>query len=212
MDGRQGEERRDRRPLAAGVDVAEADEDLAGCDGCLRERGEPVEGGAQPLFRGEGRIQDARLERSEPRRVQEEPGKHGDRRKQPVGDEGRRPWAEHRRHGHDEPLAEMVDRRVRHLREALPEVRRERAVASGEWRDRRVVTHRRDGVVTALREWPQHRVQLLARVAVEHVAPVEGVLGRVDGTPCVRAPDALLHPCAIRPAPCELAPQLGIDQ
>ena len=74
----------------------------------------------------------------------------------------------------DEPLAEVVDRRVRHLREALAEVRVERPRAPGERRQRRVVAHRRGRLVRVRGDRPQDRVQVLPRVAERGLARRSG--------------------------------------
>ena len=61
--------------------------------------------------------------------------------------EQRRACAEQRLQRHHAALAQVVDRRVRHLREALAEERVERPRAPGERRQRGVVAHRRDRLV-----------------------------------------------------------------
>src|SRR5207253_9057229 len=60
----------------------------------------------------------------------------------------RRPRAEERAQGGYVALAQVVDRRVRHLRKPVPEVGEERARAPGERRERRVVAHRRRRLVS----------------------------------------------------------------
>src|SRR6266511_3773509 len=62
------------------------------------------------------------------------------RRSRMLADEWR-PRAEQRAQRHDRSLTQMVDRRVRHLREPVPQVRRDRTGASGERRQRGVVSH-----------------------------------------------------------------------
>ena len=62
----------------------------------------------------------------------------------------------------------------------------------------------------ALRERPQHPVQLLARVAVEHVPGVERRICRTDRFADVRAHDALRDQLPVGPAACKLASELAV--
>ena len=106
----------------------------------------------------------------------------------------------------------MIDGRIRHLGEALAKVRRQRAVTPGERRDRRVVAHRRDRVVAALGERAEHRVELLARVAVQDVTRVERVVPGRRGLPDPDADDALVDPRPVRATACDVTSQLAVDQ
>ena len=80
MHRREREQRGRGRPVSARLAVAEAQEHVARSGRRLGEHREPVECAAEPLLRGERRVEDARLERLEPRRVQQEPGQDGERR------------------------------------------------------------------------------------------------------------------------------------
>ena len=146
-------------------------------------------------------------------RVEEEPGERREPRERAVGGERVDARAEQRRDGHDEALAQVVDRGIRHLGEALSEVGRERTGTAGERRDRRVVAHRRDRIVAGLGERAEHRVQLLAGVAVEDVTRVQSALGRCDRLARRRRVTMLAATHApVRTPPGELTPQLVAEQ
>ncbi len=212
VHGREGEDRRHRGTLASCVPVGET-EQLGACgDRGFREDDDPVEGSPEPLLTRERRIEPKGRGRLEAGRVEEEPGEYCEPRRWAVGAERVDARAEQRRDGHDEALAEVVDRGIRHLREALSEVGRKRACAPGERRDRRVVAHRRDRIVAGLGERAEHRVQLLAGVAVENVTRVQSVLGRCDRLAGIGADDARRHPPPVRVPTCQLAPQLVAEQ
>ena len=151
-------------------------------------------------------------QRLEPGRVEEEPGEYGEPWRRAVDAEHVDARPEQRCHGHDEALAEVVDRGVRHLREALSEVGGERARAAGEWCDRGIVAHRRDGVVAGLCERSEHRVELLACVAVQDLSRVQAVVGSLDRLACVGGHGVRRHPAPVRAPPRELAPQLVPEQ
>ena len=106
----------------------------------------------------------------------------------------------------------MVDRGVRHLREALAQIGRQRTCPAGERRDRRVVPHRVDGVVAGLRERPEHGGDVLAGVAVEDLAGVETTLRRIYGLADVLTRDAVPDPLAVRLPSGELPAELGVDE
>ena len=124
----------------------------------------------------------------------------------------RRPWADERRDGHHRALPLVVDRRVRDLREALPEVRREGPCAAGQRRDRRVVAHRVDGVATGLRDRPEHQAQLLAGVAVQRVTRGEVLLGHGQGLALLAEDERVGHPARVRPRAGERARQLAVEE
>ena len=212
MHGRESEDRGHRGTLVACVSVGEADELRARRDCRLREHDDPVEGSPEPLLTRERRVEPKGRERLEPGRVEEEPGEYREPWRRAVDAEHVDARPEQRCHGHDEALAEVVDRGVRHLREALSEVGGERARAAGERCDRGVVAHRRDGVVAGLRQRAEHRVQLLARVAVEDMSRVQAVVGSLDRLACVGGHGVRRNPAPVRTPPRELAPQLVPEQ
>jgi hypothetical protein len=72
-----------------------------------------------------------------------------------------------------ESLADVVDRRVRHLGEQLFEIREQRPVEIGEDRQRRVVTHRSDGVFSAGRHRLDEIFELVVGVAVGSLPAAE---------------------------------------
>ena len=92
--------------------------------------GDSLDRGGEPLFRAEGGVELLGLERREAVGRDEERRQHDERRERPLRVE-RRTGPDEGRDGHHRALAVVVDRRVRHLREALSEVRRERAAAAG---------------------------------------------------------------------------------
>ena len=73
--------------------------------------------------------------------------------------------ADERHEAHDELLADRVDRRVRHLREVLLEVGVQQLGLRRQRRDRRVVAHRADGLLAALRHGRHQQLEALLRVA-----------------------------------------------
>ena len=78
--------------------------------------------------------------------------------------------ADARLHAHHDRLADRVDRRVRHLREELLEVRVEERLAVGEHGERRVVPHRADRLLGVPRERREDHVHVLLRVAERELA------------------------------------------
>jgi hypothetical protein len=78
---------------------------------------------------------------------------------------------------HHHALAQRVDRRVRDLRELLPEIVVQRADAARHERQRRIVAHRADGLGLALAQRPQHFLALLAGDA-EHLFVARQLLAR----------------------------------
>ena len=85
--------------------------------------------------------------------------------------------ADARLQAHHDRLADRVDRRVRHLREQLLEVRVDEPVAVGEDREGRVVAHRADRLLGVARERGQDHLHVLERVA-ERDLPLAQGLGR----------------------------------
>ena len=85
--------------------------------------------------------------------------------------------ADARLQAHHDRLADRVDRRVRHLREQLLEVRVDEPVAIGEHREGRVVAHRADRLLGVARERRQDHLHVLERVA-ERDLPLAQRLGR----------------------------------
>jgi hypothetical protein len=77
-------------------------------------------------------------------------------------------------------LAQMVDRRVGDLGEALAEVRGGGARAAGERRQRGVVAHGRGRLMRLGGSGPEQQRQVLARVPGRHVPPGQA-LGRRFG-------------------------------
>ena len=77
--------------------------------------------------------------------------------------------ADARAHAHHDRLADRVDRRVRHLREELLEVRVEERLAAGQHGERRVVAHRADRLLGVPRERREDRLHVLLRVAEEQL-------------------------------------------
>ena len=69
--------------------------------------------------------------------------------------------ADARGDAHHDRLADRVDRRVRHLREQLLEVRVEERLAAGEDGERRVVPHRADRLLRVARERREDRLHVL---------------------------------------------------
>ena len=206
-----GEERGHGRPLAPRRSVGETEHGGAGLgegDGPVCD---PLDRGAEPLGRGEGRVDLVRPECREAVRRDEERGQDGERRQRALRVE-RRASADEGRDGHDRPFAVVIDRGVRHLCEALPEVRRKRPPPSRERRDRGVVAHRVDGVLTRLRDWPQHERELFARVAVKHVTRAEVALRRRERLALLREAHALVYPGGVGLARGELALELAVEE
>ena len=173
--------------------------------------GDALDRGAKAFGGGERRVDLVGLERREAVGRDEERGQDGERRQPALGVEGRA-RADQRRDGHDRSLAVVVDRGVRDLREALPEVRRERPPSSRERRDRGVVAHRVDGVLARLCDRAQHERELFARVAVEHVARAEVGLGRGERLALLRKAHALVDPRGVGLARGELTLELAVEE
>ena len=121
--------------------------------------------------------------------------------------------AEPRAQRHHMTFAKAVDRRVRHLREILAEEMMQAAIAVGQHRKRRVVTHRADGLLAACRHRLQDQLEVFHGPARHHLAAAHverwqalGRLGAVLGKKRVH----LLRP-ADPFCPVTLAGQLGLQ-
>ena len=77
MHRREGEQGGHGRAVSSGIAIREAHELGTGGDGGLGERNESVERVREPFLRRERRVEAQRLERLDPRRVEEEAGQHG---------------------------------------------------------------------------------------------------------------------------------------
>ena len=106
--------------------------------------------------------------------------------------EQRSACAEERPQRHDLPFAQMVDRRIRHLRKALAEIGRDRPRAAGERRQGRVVSHRRSGLLTGRRRRAEEEEEILAREPDPHLARCQILRRRFDRHACVEG----THACA----------------
>ena len=111
----------------------------------------------------------------------------------------RRARTEQRAQGHHRALAQMVDRRVRHLCEALAQERRHRPRTSRERRQRRVVTHGRHGLVTGRRRRAEEEEEILAREPDPHLARCQILRRRFDRHACVEGTHACAQPARVRP-------------
>ncbi len=115
---------------------------------------------------------------------------------------------------HHQGLAQRIDRRVGHLREALPEEGIDRRRAPRQWRDRRVVTHAPHGILPGRRHRLQHVAQILEAPAEGELAGGQiGGVGRRGGglrRGGTQPPDAAPGPARVRLAPRHLALRLGV--
>ena len=105
---------------------------------------------------------------------------------------------EQRRERHSEPLANVVDRGIRHLREPLAEVAEERPRTAGERRERGVVAHRRSRLVPMSGRRTHDHGQLLARVAKQHMPRSKLFLRRRDRLSGRRLPPPFFEPASVR--------------
>ncbi len=200
MDGADGEQHRQRRALGAGPCVGEQQHSAPGPDGRLGLGDDPVERTHEPLVRLEGDVETLRVEALDPVREEQEARELDAGRRFRALDEDRRAIAEQRPEREDEPLAEVVDRRVRDLCEALAEERVQRTCAARERRQRSVVAHRRGRLVRVRGGRAENRPQVLLRVAEGGVPRRQVVLGRVAGRAARAADEAALEPFAVRGA------------
>ena len=209
--GRNREQRGNRRPRPAGRAVADAHRRRAAGGEVGARVGDTLHRPRETLVGVEGRVDVRRPERREAVRRDEERGKRHERRERAVR-VVRRARADERRDGHHRALPLVVDRRVRDLREALPEVRRERTCAAGQRRDRRIVSHRVDRVATGLRDRSEHEAQLLAGVAVQRVAGGEVLLGHGDRLALLAEHERVGHPTRVWPRAGERSRELAVEE
>ena len=87
--------------------------------------------------------------------------------------------AEHRAVAGDQFLADGVQRRVRHLGEPLGEVVEQRLATRGQHRDRRVGTHRTEGLGTALGHRREEDAQLLLGVPEDALAQHHAIVAHL---------------------------------
>ena len=83
VHGREREQGRHRRAVAARLGVAQAEERVAGGDRRDREDDDPVERRRRPFLLRERRVEDARLEGVDPVRVEQEPRENRQGRQRP---------------------------------------------------------------------------------------------------------------------------------
>ena len=173
MDGAAGEQGGHGNPVGPGRPVGECDEAAAVVDRLLGLPAEPVEGtaeafgtlGARPggVERAAGEAGVARIRQGRELPVAQDRVRQADppavfrRRLEQVALRADRALERH-----DDFLADRVDRRIRHLGEELLEEVVDRAVLIGEERERRVVTHRADGIALLFDQGPQHEAEGLA--------------------------------------------------
>ena len=204
VDGADGEQARDRRPAVLPAVVAESQQLRPGGDGGDGLGTQALTGAAQALGSVERRVEPGRVQLRQGRGVEEEALQLEQPRRLGALGEQRGPGAEQRPQRHDEPLPQVVDGRVRHLRKALPEVARKRTGAAGERRQRGVVAHGRDGVVPARPDRPQDQRELLACVAGGHLAGRQVSLRRRDRLAGGDVANALGQPLPVGAAPREV--------
>ena len=84
---------------------------------------------------------------------------------------------------HHDRLADRVDRRVRHLREQLLEVRVEQRLPVGEDRERQVVAHRADRLLGVPRERREDHLHVVLRVAERELALAQRLGGAGEVLP-----------------------------
>ena len=170
VDGPRGEKRRHRRTLGARASVRDEQNVGAGPDGRLGLGGQTLAGRLERLPRAEGGVDRRRPETVETARVEKEALQLDQLLRRCFLGEERRPRTEQGAKRHDMALAQVVDRWVRDLREALLEVSVEGPRPAGQRRQRRVVAHRRRRLVRVRRDRPQDLHELLARVPEGHLA------------------------------------------
>ena len=198
MDCGDREERGERKALLGGRRIVEQQAGRAAAGSRDSVGGQPAASGREALV-AKRRVENLRVEQGKCRRVEEEALELEQPRALGAFCEQRRARAQERLQRHHAALPQVVDRRVRHLREALAEERVERSRTPGERRQRAVVAHRRDRLVAVRGGGPEHERQILARVAGQHVARAQvarrrkhrlarGELATPDGEPAqVRA-------------------------
>ena len=150
--------------------VGDQEHPRAGANRGLRLVAEAAAGPLESLLRCEGRVEPDGRDLVECVREEEEALELDAGGDLGPGRQERRPAAENGAQRHDEALAQVVDRRVGDLGEALLEVVIERTRPSRERRQRRVVAHRVGGVVRVGRDRAEEHHELLARVAEGRLA------------------------------------------
>ena len=180
---RDGEQHRDRRPLLVHHAVGDDEDGVPLVDGELRHLAQLVEGALQPLGaigRREARVQCGEAEVLD--------GRASQRRQLLVDHQRAREVHQPRRLGrclqqrgtppevrverHHDLLADRVDRGVRHLREALLEVRVEQAARVLQRGQRGVVPHRPGRLLAVLGHGLDDVLDLFVSVAMQHLQHV----------------------------------------
>ncbi len=210
VDGRDGEQRRDRRARRADAAVGEHDDVRAVGDRLRGLLGDPPHGpdhalgavGDRPGDRDGVRAEHGRVDAAQ--RLELVVAQDRVRDDELVGVirplvEQVRLRADARLDRHHHGLADGVDRRVGDLREELLEVREERRRLVGQDGERDVVAHRADRLLALGRHRREQHPQVLLRVAERELAGAERLrrpaalaLGQV-----VQPHDALLVPLAV---------------
>ena len=219
---RHRQQHRDRRPLLVGEAVADHQHRVPLVDGQYRRRAELVERLAQPrgaIGNGEAGVQRREVEivhRRVPERGhllvhhQRAGEVHEPRRLRRGLEHGVAPSDVGVERHHD-LFADGVDGRVRDLREALPEIRVEQSRLVLQHGQRRVVAHGARRLLAVPGHWLDHVLQLLVRVAVELVEPVDALLRLLADVPVgavelgVQVVEVALHPFAVRASGGDLA-------
>ena len=203
---RRRKQDRHGRPLGRCVSVGDKEHPVTFTHCGLGGLRDPGAGAGQSLQRVEARVDPDDRELVEGGRVEEEALELEAGRLLGRLDEQRPTGAEQRRERHREALTDVVDRRIRHLREPLPEVAEERSRTPGERGQRRVIAHRRSRLVSVSGGRTHDHRQLLAGVAKENVSCRKALLRRR-----YRLTDGGLAPPLRQPAAVRLAarePQL----
>ena len=143
VDGCDGEQGRDRRSRSL---VRQEQQYGSSANRLLSFRAQPLARGRQSLVRLERRDQAQGRELLE-RRGKEEEALELAKAGRPSFVEEPRALPEERSQTHDRPLAQVVDRGIRHLGEALAEIAEERPRPAGEQRQCGVVAHGRGRLV-----------------------------------------------------------------
>ena len=191
MNGAGGEDGGHRNSGAAVFE----NEDL-GCGGRSLV-GEAPAGTAEPLPLVEGRVERRRAELGNGGRKHEEAVELQEPRCARVLTLERRATAEQCPQRHHGTLAQVVDRRIGHLCEPLPQVRRHGSRATGQRRQRCVVSHRGHGLVTGRRRRTEEEEDVLAREPDPHLAGSQVLRRRFDRHACVEGTDAGTKPAHV---------------
>ncbi len=133
MDSGDREERGERKTPLGGRRIVEQQAGRAVAGSRDGIGGQPAASGSEALV-AERRVENLRVEHGKCRRVEEEAFELAELRAFGAFREQRRARAQERLQRHHAALSQMIDRRVRHLREALAEERVERSCPPGERR------------------------------------------------------------------------------